>query len=174
VITRIITYVRGHTLATATFVCLICGLAGASYAASGSAKGRTGAAKSRTSSSVKFSSGTTSGMVNGWAIVGPAGHLVAGFGAPKPVKLRRGVYGVGWGATLAPRCATVATIDLVHSRATERIRMRAKRAVFVAGYAVANTFSKGTGTSRSSGTMVNTFNQDGRPTPLGFDVVVIC
>jgi hypothetical protein len=44
---------------------------------------------------------------------------------------------------------------------------------FVAGYAVADTSAEVTNGTHN-GTTVDTFNQDGTPKPLAFDVAVIC
>ena len=108
------------------------------------------------------------GNVRAWAIVGPAGRVVASGGKPKVTRLigNPGGYGIRWRAKVGG-CATVATIDLRLSRPTESIAIPGNSAApFTAGYAVGST----TGT----GTVIQTFNQQGQPTPLGFDVVLIC
>ncbi len=67
-------------------------------------------------------------------------------------------------------CATTATIDSNSSQPTETISTSQLNGHFVAGYASAATFSH----RRVRTTGVETFNQTGQPTPLGFDVVVVC
>ena len=79
-----------------------------------------------------------------------------------------GNYGIGWGVKLG-RCATEATIDAALSAPTERLALPGDASQpFTAGYAVATTSKHGNGTG------VQTFSQNGQPTPLGFDVAVIC
>jgi hypothetical protein len=115
---------------------------------------------------------TQQGVVAGWAIVSARGHLVAGEGA---FKVRReqafGIYGIVWKNRFPANCATTAAVDLADSPSTEKVRLPSGATPFVAGYAVGDSFGK----ARHRGaTTVQTFNQQGKPTALAFDVTVVC
>jgi hypothetical protein len=167
VIRRTINYLRQHALATAALVCSILALAGSSYAAvtiSGSQ------IQNHSIAPVKLDPRFITGNVRAWAIVGPNGHVIAGAGRPRvtPQAGDPGGYGIRWGVKVG-RCDTVATVDAAASPPTERIPLGGNPSVpFTAGYAVASTFA------RHSETAVQTYNQQGQPTPLGFNVTVIC
>lgn len=166
---RIINYLRAHAVAAAALVCSILALAGSSYAAvtiSGSQ------IQNHTITPVKFDPRSISGNVRAWAIVGPGGHVIVGAGKPKvtPQAGDPGGYGIRWGVKVA-RCATIATVDFTSSPPTERLALGGEPSrPFTAGYAVAST---GAG-ARNAGTYVQTYNSQGQPTPLGFDVIVTC
>jgi hypothetical protein len=157
-----LTYLRQHAIATAALACAILALADIS-------SGPSSRPSSGATIRIRPAEMTTTATV--WAIVGPKGHLIAGRGDPKPAEVNRAVYAIDWGSTFQPACATVADIDLVYSPSTEKIRAHDGALVpWVAGYAVPNSFTK----NGQSVTDVDTFNQTGRPTPLAFDVAVIC
>lgn len=168
--TSIVSYLHRHALAAAAFVCSILALAGSSYAAftiSGSQ------IRNHTINPVKLNPKFISGNVRAWAIVAPNGRVIAGRGGPRvtPQPADPGGYGIGW-AVRVGRCGTDVTIDYSSSLPTERVPVSGNpSAPFTAGYAVAST---NRASSRASGTFVQTFNQQGQPTPLGFDVAVIC
>jgi hypothetical protein len=168
---RILDYLRQHAVAAAAFVCSILALAGSSYAAftiSGSQ------IRNHPINPSKFNPKYINGEVRAWAIVAPNGKVVAGRGKPKVTELAAdpGGYGIRWGVRVA-RCETNATIDFSSSPPTESLPLLGNPArPFTAGYAVAAT---GRASSRGGNeTVVQTFNQEGQPTPLGFDVAVIC
>ena len=111
------------------------------------------------------------GSIRAWAIIGPAGRVIASAGKPKvtPQAGDPGGYGIRWGVKVG-RCDTQATVDVTSSPATERVPLAGNPSVpFTAGYAIASTNG-----GRRGGTYVQTYNQQGLPTPLGFDVTVIC
>ena len=146
---RAIDYVAHHTIGIGGLVCLLLvGLAGGSYAA--------------------FTAG--GGTVRVWARVRPDGHLIAGAGGPKVVEQITGVYVIDWRSPVSGRCATNATVDAGTSRPTESVSTPQLSASFVAGYASAGTSTH----RRVRRTLVETFNQNGQATSLGFDVVVVC
>ena len=165
--TRILDYLRQHALAAAAFVCSILALAGSSYAAftiSGSQ------IRNHTINPSKFNPKYINGEVRAWAVVGPDGKVLAGKGKPKVTLLAGdpGGYDIRWGVRV-PRCATSVTIDTASSPLTESLSISGNpTARFTAGYAVGAT----PGTHHQ--TTVQTFNQNGEPTPLAFDAVVIC
>jgi hypothetical protein len=164
---RIVSYLRDHALAAAAFACSILALAGSSYAAftiSGSQ------IRNHTINPVKLNPRFINGNVRAWAIVGPNGHVIAGRGRPRvtPTLVAPGNYGIRWGVKVA-RCATEVTIDSASSPATERVPITGNPSMpLTAGYAVASTLRQ------HNVTGVQTFDQQGRPAPLGFDVAVIC
>jgi hypothetical protein len=168
---RLVSYLRDHALATAAFVCSILALAGSSYAAftiSGSQ------IRNHTINPVKLNPKFVNGNVRAWAIVGPNGHVIAGRGRPRVTAQPSdpGGYGIGWGVHVG-RCATDVTVDYASSAPTEKLPLSGNPAVpFAAGYAVAST-ARASSRARNA-TFVQTFNQEGQPTPLGFDVAVIC
>jgi hypothetical protein len=163
----VVSYLRRHALAATAFVCSILALAGSSYAAftiSGSQ------IRNHTINPVKLNPKFINGSVRAWAIVAPNGRVIAGAGGPKvtPTFVAPGNYGIRWGVRVA-RCATDVTVDLAISPPTERLSLSGNASQpFTAGYAVAAS------SGVHNGTGVQTFNQSGQPTPLGFDVAVIC
>lgn len=167
--TRIIHYLRDHALALTALVFSILALAGSSYAAvtiSGSE------IRNHTITPVKLDPRSISGNVRAWAIVGPGGHVIASAGRPKvtPGASDPGGYGIRWGVKVA-RCDTVVSVDFSSSPPTERLPLYGNPSVpFSAGYAVTSTGPA----SRGNQTYVQTYNQQGQPTPLGFDIAVIC
>jgi len=144
---RILNYLGDHAIAVAGLIIAVLALAGGSYAA---------LTKS-------------AGSVRAWARVRPNGQVIAGGGGPRVAQQIPGIYVIDWKARVSSRCATTATIDSVSSRPTENIGPPLN-SHFVAGYASAATFS----TRHLKSTTVETFNQTGQPTALGFDVVVVC
>jgi hypothetical protein len=160
---RILKYLGDHALATAALVLSLLALAGSSYAAftiSGSQ------IRNHTIDPVKFNSRLIAGNVRAWALVRPDGRLIAGGGGPRVAAGGNpGEYEIRWRVRVTRRCATMATIDSASSPPTETIA----GGRFTAGYAVAASSNV-----HFSGTGVQTYSQQGSPTPLGFDVVVVC
>jgi hypothetical protein len=102
--------------------------------------------------------------------VGPNGNVIAGRGKPKVSLLAGdpGGYGIKWGVQVR-RCATNVTIDSESSPPTETVPVIGNpTASYTAGYAVGST------ARIHNETAIQTFNSSGAPTPLGFDVAVIC
>lgn len=164
---RILEYLRHHALAAGAFVCSILALASSSYAAftiSGSQ------IQNHTISPIKFNPRYINGTVRAWAIVSPDGRVIRGKGGPTvtPQFADPGGYGIRWRVRVT-RCATEATVDGDASPTTEPQPVTGNPgASFTAGFAVGET------TGRHNETAVQTFEQGGKPTPLGFDVAVIC
>ncbi len=163
----ILSYLRHHALAVAAFVCSILALAGSSYAAftiSGSQ------IQNHTINPVKLNPKFINGSVRAWAIVAPNGKVIAGAGGPRVTVgiSAPGDYGIRWRVKVG-RCGTNATIDGASSPVTERVPVPGNSAApFSAGYAVGAT------SPRNNETAVQTFNQQGQPTPLAFAVAVVC
>jgi hypothetical protein len=164
---RVFSYLHQHALAAAAFACSILALAGSSYAAF-----RISGAQIRnhTINPVKLNPKFINGNVRAWAIVSPDGRVIAGKGKPKVTVtlVAPGNYGIKWGVKVR-RCATEVTIDGALSAPTERLPLPGSPSQpFTAGYAVAAT------SKIHNGTGVQTYNQDGQPAPLGFDLTVVC
>ena len=168
-ITRIVHYLRQHSIAAVALIFSILALAGSSYAAvtiSGSQ------ITNHSIAPVKLDPRFISGNVRAWAIVGPGGHVIASAGKPRvtPQISDPGGYGIRWGVAVG-RCDTVVTVDFTSSPPTETTTLPGNSsAPFTAGYAVASTVRAPHGNQ----THVQTYDQQGHPTPLGFDVTVIC
>jgi hypothetical protein len=167
---RILEYLRHHALAAAAFVCSILALAGSSYAAftiSGSQ------IQNHTIDPSKFNPWYINGEVRAWAIVSPSGQVIRGAGGPRVTLLAAdpGGYDITWGVPVR-RCETNASVDFLSSPPTETVPLYGSSRPFTSGYAVSST-ARGR-TRRSAGTVIQTFNQLGQPTPLGVDVAVIC
>jgi len=145
---RILSYLADHAIAVAGLILAVLALAGGSYAALTS----------------------SAGNVRAWARVRPDGHVIAGAGHPRSVEQTNGVYVIEWKAKVGGRCATTATVDAASSQPTETVTTPQGTASYRAGYASAATFSS----RHANTTSVETFNQSGQPTPLGFDVIVVC
>jgi hypothetical protein len=170
---RILDYLSRHALAAAAFVCSILALAGSSYAAftiSGSQ------IRNQTIDPTKFDPKFINGSVRAWAVVDAAGHVSAGAGGPQVFSFGiPGLWGIRWRVRLpVKRCETTATIDYLTSPATEQLPLKGTTIPFAAGFAVASTHVVPPKFHQSEPTMVQTFNQSGQPTPLGFDIAVIC
>jgi hypothetical protein len=163
----IVSYLRRHALAATAFVCSILALAGSSYAAftiSGSQ------IRNHTINPVKLNPKFINGSVRAWAIVAPNGRVIAGAGRPRvsPQLGDPGGYGIRWKVHVR-RCSTEVTIDSALSPPTERVSVDGNPSMpFTSGFATGST------SSTHNETGVQTFNQQGQPTPLGFDVTVIC
>jgi hypothetical protein len=158
------------------YLALFIAMGGTGYAATNLPTQSVGAAQLRNYSigPVKLDPSLINGTVRGWAVVGPAGRVLASGGKPHVTPQvgagDPGGYGIRWGVRVG-RCATQATVDAAASPPTERIPVAGNpSAAFTAGYAVASTVHA----RRGNETYVQVYNQQGQPTPLGFDVTVIC
>ncbi|HUA48716.1 MAG TPA: hypothetical protein VMA77_26020 [Solirubrobacteraceae bacterium] len=164
--TKLTGHLRNHAVAYVGFVIVALGV---SYAAI--SPSITGAQITNHAAELaKIEPQAVNGDVRAWAIVGPAGRVIASGGKPKVTQLTGdpGGYAIKWRVKVG-RCATIATIDLRLSRPTETVAIPGNpAATFTAGYAVGSTSGVG------NGTVIQTFNQQGQPTPLGFDLVLIC
>ena len=166
---RILDYARRHAIAVLALICSILAMAGSSYAAftiSGSQ------IRDRTIDPTKFNPKFINGTVRAWAVVRANGQVAAGAGGPRvfPFGGIPGFWGIRWHVTVPGRCEPSATVDAGLSPPTEIT----PNASLTVGYAVATTLGHPRNRNRGDQTGVDTFNQSGQPTPLGFDVAVIC
>lgn len=166
--TRTLRYLADHALAVVALVVAALGLASGSYAAftiSGSQ------IRNHTIDPVKLDPRFIDGNTRAWAIVKPNGQVIRGAGRPKVTQSvgLPGDYIIRWGVKVS-RCSTVASIDAAASPPTERVAVPGNPSLpLPAGYAIASTVG-----GRLAQTNVVTYNQGGQPTPLAFDVAVIC
>ena len=166
--TKLGTHIRSNIVG---YIALVITLGGTSYAAT--TPMISGAQiQNHTIQPAKLDPSLINGNVRAWAIVGPAGHVLASAGKPKVTQLAGdpGGYGIRWRVKVG-RCDTIATIDVKSSPSTERLAIPGNpSAPFTAGYAVASSDAA----ARGNETYVQTYNQQGQPTPLGFNLTVVC
>jgi hypothetical protein len=166
---RLVNHARSNAIA---YAALFIALGGSSYAA---ATINGSQIRNHTINPSKFNSRLINGNVRAWAIVRPNGKVIASAGRPKVLTAVSislpGLYSIRWGVKVG-RCPTEVTIDAASSPQTETVAVPGNPSMtYAAGYAVASsTVAAGGGAS----TGVQTFNQAGQPTPLGFDIAVIC
>ena len=164
----ILEYVRRHAIAVAALVCSVLAMAGSSYAAF-TISGRQ--IVNHTIAPSKFDPKFINGSVKAWAVVDSKGRVVAGAGGPKVFSSAiPGLWEIKWHVTMPGRCETSAAIDFDKSPPTEQVGNVALRG----GFAVASTVGRPPTRNRGEQTVVETFNQSGQLTPLGFDIAVIC
>jgi hypothetical protein len=162
--TRPIRYVQQHAIAFLALTCALLALGGSSYAAFTISGGQI---RNHTIDPVKFNANLIAGNVRGWARVTPSGHVVAERGVyGSPVQIANNIYVVRWKSRVS-KCAATVSVDSVLSAPTEPPNLRA-------GYASASISASSRRSPFGATSAVMTFNQQGQPTPLGFDVVVVC
>jgi hypothetical protein len=170
-------HVRSNAIA---YLALFIALGGTSYAAISIPRNSIGAAQIRNHviTPVKFNSNAIEGSVRAWAIIGASGNVIASGGKPTVTTTAStpGAYGVDWGVSLPQTCATVANVDFRSPGPTETVPLPGGSTEnVIAGYVSqvhTQNYSSGSGTHSVTG--LDTFNQSGQPTPLAFDVEVIC
>jgi len=174
--TRILTHIRTNTVA---YVALFVALGGTSYAAVSIPAGSVGTKQLRNGAitPVKLDGKYINGSVRAWAIVSPTGKILAGAGKPQDdsaVSLAQGdVFEIRWGVRLPAVCATIANVDGPLSPSTETAPIPGNpSAPQTAGYVV--VLGSSSRPKAVSATQLETFNQVGTPSPLAFDVAVIC
>lgn len=170
--TRLLAHVRHNAIA---YLALFVALGGTSYAAVSLPAGSVGTRqlKNHSITPVKLKSSAIAGSVRAWAIVDANGHVVASGGRPRVEVLTSlpGAYILRWGVVLPDRCSAQATVDGQLSQETETVPIMGGDAELAAGFATeTGTFTR----FDKSSTSVQTYNQTGAPTPLAFDVAVIC
>jgi hypothetical protein len=170
----VVRHLRGNAIA---YVALFVALGGTGYAAANLPAGSVGAQqlKNHSIQPIKLDPRQINGSVRAWAVVGSDGRIIAGGGKPQGgATVTPGDYEINWGVNLSRMCASVATIDGNLSPATESPSAPAAAPfALTAGFAVADSSSNGKGRFHNV-SHVDTFNQSGKITPLGFDLVVIC
>ena len=164
---RILHYLGDHALAVAALICSLLALAGSSYAAftiSGSQ------IRNHSINPVKLNPRLIAGSVRAWAHVDANGHLIAGHSVRKVTEVIPGSYGIDWKTSASARCSTLASVDADARYATQVVNGTR----FIAAYASALTGANVHRRPYPASTGVQTFNQQGVPTSLPFNVAVVC
>jgi hypothetical protein len=180
--TRVLNSLQHNALAGLALVCSLLALAGASYAALAIPRNSIGTAQLRNHAitPVKFNPADIAGSVRAWAIVGATGNVIAGAGKPTVTVTPStpGTYGIRWGVNLPKTCATIANVDYRSPGPTETVPIPGgTNENVIAGYVSEVSSGQSNGSSKRppiSTTGLLTFNQADQPTPLAFDVAVIC
>jgi hypothetical protein len=174
---RIIAHLRSNLVG---WIALFVALGGTGYAAISIPRNSVGAAqiRNRSITPAKFNPKSIGGSVRAWAIVSSAGKVLAGSGRPRVTLYSTppGLFGITWGVRFPIRCATVASVD-ADSPPTETVPSPVGTTPGTLDLTAGYVSEVHTGTARASkhsGTILTTFNQAGQPTPLGFDVAVVC
>ncbi len=170
--TRLIAHLQSNVIA---YLALFVALGGTSYAAVTLPAGSVGnkQLKNHSITPAKLKSSAIAGSVRAWAIVDANGHVVASGGRPR-VGLSAhlpGSYELRWRVVFPDHCSTQATVDAALSQTTETAPLPGGSVTLPAGFATETGTITRYGLSSSG---VQTFNQAGQPTPLAFDVAVIC
>ncbi|MFZ1993392.1 MAG: hypothetical protein WAU75_04730 [Solirubrobacteraceae bacterium] len=173
---RLIAHLRSNLVA---WIALFVALGGTGYAAISIPRNSVGAAqiRNRSISPVKFNPSAIGGSVRAWAIVRANGTVLAS--STKPVAFASvvpGSYVIQWRVSLPRTCATVANPDERSPDHTPIQLPNGGTASAAIGY-VSNvdteTVPSGNG-RKIAQTSLNTFSQSGQPTPMAFDIAVIC
>jgi hypothetical protein len=173
---RLIAHLRANLVG---WVALFVALGGTGYAAISIPRNSIGAAqiRNRSITPVKFNPGSIGGSVRAWAIIRANATMLAGSG--KPIVFASVIpasYVIRWGVRLPRTCATVANVDERSPDKTPVQLPNGGGASAVVGYAsnVDTETVPTSGKRKVSETSLDTFNQSGQPTPMTFDVAVIC
>ena len=177
VVHRVIAHLRSNLVG---WVALFVALGGTGYAAISIPRNSVGAAqiRNRSITPVKFNPSSIGGSVRAWAIIRSNATVLASSGK-RPVVFASafpGSYVIHWGVLLPRTCATVANVDERSPDQTPIQLPNGGGASAVIGYASnvdTETVPSGGG-HKVSETVLDTFNQAGQPTPMTFDVAVMC
>ena len=176
VVHRVIAHLRGNLVG---WVALFVALGGTGYAAISIPRNSVGAAQIRNRSITpdKFNPAAIGGSVRAWAIIRANATVLAS--SRKPVvfgSVVPGSYVIQWPVRLPRTCATVANVD---RRSPDQTPVTtpdgATASVVIGSVSGVDTETIPTSTGRKvSVTNLDTFNAAGQPTPMAFDVAVIC
>jgi hypothetical protein len=173
---RVIAHLRANLVG---WIALFVALGGTGYAAISIPRNSVGSAqiRNRSITPVKFNPKSIGGSVRAWAIIRANATVLASSG--KPVVFASalpGLYVIHWGVSLPRSCATVANVDERSPDPTSLQLPNGGTTSAVIGYASnVETQPIPSGDRRTiSKTSLDTFNQSGQPTPMAFDVAVIC
>jgi hypothetical protein len=174
---RLIAHLRANLVG---WVALFVALGGTGYAAISIPRNSVGAAQIRNHSitPVKFNPGSIGGSTHAWAIIRANASVLASGGKPTvSAGVVPGSYQIQWGVRLPRTCATVANVD-ERSPVADETPISTGNGItnVIIGYvsSVNTQTVPSSGGKKVSVTSLNTFNQSGQPTPMEFDVAVIC
>ena len=160
------------------WIALFIALGGTGYAAISIPRNSVGAAqiRNRSITPAKFNPKSIGGSVRAWAIIRANATVLASGARPSvSAGLVPGSYLIQWAVKLPRTCATVANVDERSPNLTP-IQVGNGATNVAIGYvsgAITQTVPT-SGRGKASETSVNTFNQSGQPTPMTFDVAIIC
>jgi hypothetical protein len=172
---RLIAHLRSNLVA---WIALFVALGGTGYAAISIPRNSVGAAqiRNRSITPVKLNPKSIGGSVRAWAIIRANATVVASGRRPSvSAGLVPGSYLIQWAVRLPRTCATVANVDERSPNLTP-IKVGNGGTDVAIGY-VSNVATQTVGTGgrgKASETILNTFNQSGQPTPMAFDVAIVC
>jgi len=150
--TRVLEYLRHHAIALTALICSFLALAGASYAAF--------ELPNHSIDPAKLNPRYIGGYVRAWVSVNATGRVTASGGGARVLVDRfvgPGHYVIDWNPRPSSRCQATGSVDFSNGP--------------VAGYLNAESAR-----TRSQGqqSIVQTYNAQGQPTALAFDVQLIC
>lgn len=174
---RVINHLRGNLVG---WVALFVALGGTGYAAVSIPRNSVGAKqiRNRSITAVKFNPSSIGGSVRAWAIVRADATILASSGQ-RPLAFSSivpGSYVIQWKVRMPRTCATLANVD---ERSPNQTPIQlpnggaASAAIGYAGNVDTETAPDGRGREVSK-TTLNTFTNSGQPSPMAFDVAVIC
>lgn len=168
---RLIAHLRNNLVG---WIALFVALGGTGYAAISIPRNSVGAAqiRNRSITPAKFNPKSIGGSVRAWAIIRANATVIAS--SKKPVVFASvfpGSYVIQWPVMLPRTCTTVATVDERSPNQTPIETPAGGTASAAIGYA-SNVDTETL--HRVSKTTLDTFNQAGQPTPMAFDIAVIC
>ncbi len=168
-------HVRSNAIA---YAALFVALGGTGYAAMSLPKGSVGARqiKDHSIAPVKFNGKSITGSVRAWAVVNSNGKVIAGGGKPKSAKttITPGSYADHLGREAGKHCATVASIDGDHSPATEQVPIPGNPPRLYRGVCSCEQLQHREWPHPQRNDRRNIQPEAGVPTPLGFDMSVVC
>jgi hypothetical protein len=176
-VNRLTSHIRGNLVG---WIALFVSLGGTGYAAISIPRNSVGAAQIRNHSitPVKFNPSSIGGSVRAWAIIRANATVLASSGKRLVVfsSAVPGSYVIEWRVRLPRTCATVANVDERSPDQTPIQLPNGGTASAAIGYVSSiQTATVPTGAGhKASDTSLDTFNQSGQPTPMAFDVAVIC
>jgi hypothetical protein len=163
------------------YAALFVALGGTGYAAVSIPRGSVGAAQLRNHSvtPVKLNPADITGSVRAWAVVKADGTVIASGGHPTVTAISGvpGEYSIQWGVVLPRTCTTVANVDIHSPAPTETVPLPGGTTQSVAAGYISEVNSQPfpkQSQKTEYATTFTTLNQSGQPTPLAFDVAVIC
>ena len=172
---RLINHVRGNLVG---WIALFVALGGTGYAAISIPRNSVGAAqiRNRSISPIKFNPTSIGGSVHAWAIIRANASVLASGGKPTVSAGEvPGSYEIQWGVRLPRTCATIANVDERSPDQTPVSVPNGGTDVVIGYVSSVNTQTVPTSTGgKVSVTSLNTFNQSGHPTPMEFDIAIIC
>jgi hypothetical protein len=173
---RVIAHLRSNLVG---WIALFVALGGTGYAAISIPRNSVGAAQIRNRSITpsKLNPKSIGGSVRAWVIIRANATVIASSGKPVVFATAApGSYVIQWSTRLPHTCATVANVDTRSPNQTPIALPNGGAASAAIGYAsnVQTETVPKSGGGRISETGINIFNQSGQPTPMAFDIAVIC